>query len=101
MSRFSADRYTAPCRNRNPVLLPRPHDPQHGNIADGWGRERGIDFGGLKAAFTVMCYPTRPRPSLEFPLKRKINPTRVPIEQKESMRWLDNLRLSTECNHPA
>lgn len=28
-------------------------------------------------------------------LKRKINPTRVPIEQKESMRWLDNLRLST------
>jgi hypothetical protein len=29
-------------------------------------------------------------------LKRKINPTRVPIESKESMRWLDNLRLSTE-----
>jgi hypothetical protein len=29
-------------------------------------------------------------------LARKINPTRVPIEQKESMRWLDNLRLSTE-----
>ena len=29
-------------------------------------------------------------------LKRKINPTRVPIEVKESMRWLDNLRQSTE-----
>ena len=29
-------------------------------------------------------------------LKRKINPTRVPIEGKESMRWLDNLRQSTE-----
>lgn len=29
-------------------------------------------------------------------LKRKINPTRVPIDKKESMRWLDNLRLSTE-----
>ncbi len=29
-------------------------------------------------------------------LKRKINPTRVPIDQKESMRWLDNLRRSTE-----
>jgi hypothetical protein len=28
-------------------------------------------------------------------LKRKINPTRVPIEQKESIRWLDNLRQST------
>lgn len=29
-------------------------------------------------------------------LKRKVNPTRVPIERKESMRWLDNMRLSTE-----
>lgn len=27
-------------------------------------------------------------------LKRKINPTRVPIEAKESVRWLDNLRQS-------
>lgn len=27
-------------------------------------------------------------------LKRKINPTRVPIEVKESIRWLDNLRQS-------
>jgi len=29
-------------------------------------------------------------------LKRHINPTRVPIEKKESVRWLDNLRQSTE-----
>lgn len=29
-------------------------------------------------------------------LKRKINPTRVPIEQKESVRWLENLRRTTE-----
>ena len=29
-------------------------------------------------------------------LKRKVNPTRVPIDGKESMRWLANLRLSTE-----
>src|SRR5829696_10597612 len=27
-------------------------------------------------------------------LKRKINPTRVPIEAKESIRWLENLRQS-------
>jgi hypothetical protein len=29
-------------------------------------------------------------------LKRKINPTRVPIEKKESIRWLENLRQSIE-----
>jgi hypothetical protein len=28
-------------------------------------------------------------------LKRKVNPTRVPIEVKESFRWLDNLHRST------
>jgi hypothetical protein len=28
-------------------------------------------------------------------LKRRINPTRVPIEQKESIRWLENIRQST------
>ena len=28
-------------------------------------------------------------------LKKKINPTRVPIEEKESVRWLENLRRST------
>jgi hypothetical protein len=29
-------------------------------------------------------------------LKRRINPTRVPIEKKESVHWLENLRQSTE-----
>ena len=29
-------------------------------------------------------------------LKRKINPTRVPIEGKESVRWLENLRQSVD-----
>lgn len=28
-------------------------------------------------------------------LKRKVNPTRIPIERKESIRWLDNMRQST------
>ena len=29
-------------------------------------------------------------------LKRKINPTRIPIEKKESFRWVQNLKSSTE-----
>ena len=29
-------------------------------------------------------------------LKRRINPTRVPIESKESVRWLENMRRSTD-----
>lgn len=34
-------------------------------------------------------------------LKKKINPTRVPIEQKESYRWLENVRQSTALfKHP-
>lgn len=28
-------------------------------------------------------------------LKKKINPTRIPIEQKESLRWLENLKQSS------
>lgn len=34
-------------------------------------------------------------------LKKKINPTRVPIERKESYRWLENVRQSTALfQHP-
>jgi hypothetical protein len=34
-------------------------------------------------------------------LKKKINPTRIPIEKKESVRWLENLKQSTQLlDHP-
>jgi hypothetical protein len=33
-------------------------------------------------------------------LKKKINPTRVPIEEKESFRWLENLRQATALLNP-
>jgi hypothetical protein len=31
-----------------------------------------------------------------FPLTDTVNPTRVPIKEKESIRWLENLKQSTE-----
>ena len=51
---------------------------------------------GLPLGLTAVKFWSRDRFKGTRALKRKINPTRVPIESKESIRWLDNLRLSTE-----
>ena len=51
---------------------------------------------GLPLGLTAAKFWSRSKFKGTAALKRKINPTRVPIEEKESMRWLDNLRLSTE-----
>jgi hypothetical protein len=51
---------------------------------------------GLPSGLTAAKFWSRARFKGTAALKRKINPTRVPIERKESMRWLDTLRLSTE-----
>lgn len=51
---------------------------------------------GLPLGLTAMKVWSRDKFKGTAALKRKINPTRVPIDQKESVRWLDNLRRSTE-----
>ncbi len=51
---------------------------------------------GLPLGLTAAKFWSREKFRGTKALARKVNPTRVPIEQKESMRWLDNLRLSTE-----
>ena len=51
---------------------------------------------GLPLGLTAAKFRSRARFKGTAALKRKINPTRVPIERKESMRRLDNPRLSTE-----
>lgn len=51
---------------------------------------------GLPLGLTAAKFWSRDKFKGTTALKRRINPTRVPIDQKESMRWLDNLRLSTE-----
>lgn len=51
---------------------------------------------GLPLGLTAAKFWTRKKFKGTAALKKKINPTRVPIEKKESIRWLDNLRQSTE-----
>jgi hypothetical protein len=50
---------------------------------------------GLPLGLTAIKFWTRKKFKGCDALKKKINPTRVPIEKKESVRWLENLKQST------
>ncbi|MBV9033525.1 MAG: IS4 family transposase [Acidobacteriaceae bacterium] len=50
---------------------------------------------GLPLGLTAVRFWTRKKFKGTNALKRSVNPTRVPIEQKESVRWLENLRESS------
>jgi hypothetical protein len=51
---------------------------------------------GLPLGLAAVKFWTRKKFKGTAALKKKINPTRVPIEKKESVRWLQNLTQSTE-----
>jgi hypothetical protein len=51
---------------------------------------------GLPLGLAAIKFWTRKKFKGTSALKKKINPTRVAIEKKESVRWLDNLRQATE-----
>lgn len=51
---------------------------------------------GLPLGLAAAKFWTRKRFKGSRALKRKVNPTRVPIEKKESVRWLEGLRRSTK-----
>jgi hypothetical protein len=51
---------------------------------------------GLPLGLTAVKFWNRKKFKGTAALKRKENPTRVPIEKKESIRWLENLKQSTE-----
>jgi Transposase DNA-binding/Transposase Tn5 dimerisation domain len=50
---------------------------------------------GLPLGLAAIKFWTRKKFKGTDALKRKINPTRVPIAEKESVRWLENLKQST------
>jgi hypothetical protein len=51
---------------------------------------------GLPLGLAAVKFWTRKKFKGTKALKRKVNPTRVPIEKKESVRWLENFRQSIE-----
>jgi Transposase DNA-binding/Transposase Tn5 dimerisation domain len=55
-----------------------------------------VTRGGLPLGLASIKFWNRDKFHGANALKRSINPTRVPIEKKESIRWLENLRQSTE-----
>ena len=54
-----------------------------------------VTLEGLPLGLTAIKFWTRDKFHGCNALKKKVNPTRVPIEKKESIRWLENLRQST------
>src|SRR5918994_1602576 len=55
----------------------------------------GVTPDGLPLGLCAIKFWTRANLKGSSTLKRHINPTRVPIEQKESLRWLDNMRQAS------
>ncbi len=55
-----------------------------------------ITVEGLPLGLAAVKFWNRDKFKGTAALKRKINPTRVPIEKKESVRWLENLRQSID-----
>jgi len=53
-----------------------------------------VTLDGLPLGLSAIKFWTRSKFKGTAALKKKINPTRVPIEQKESFRWLENIRQS-------
>ena len=51
---------------------------------------------GLPLGLCAIKFWTRKQFKGTNELKKRINPTRMPIEEKESYRWLENLKQSTE-----
>jgi len=51
---------------------------------------------GLPLGLSAVKFWNRKKFKGKAALKRKVNPTRVPIEKKESVRWLEDLKQSTE-----
>jgi hypothetical protein len=55
-----------------------------------------VTMEGIPLGLAAVKFWTRKKFKGTAALKKKINPTRVPIEKKESVRWLENLKQASE-----
>jgi hypothetical protein len=61
-----------------------------------------VTTAGVPLGLAAIKFWTRQKFKGTNALKRRVNPTRVPIEQKESIRWLANLKqATTQLDDPA
>lgn len=97
---FSFQRDKPDSIGKTTVLASRPHrNPitlcgllMHSSLA--------ITPQGKPLGITAIKFWTRKKFKGTNALKKKINPTRIPIDQKESVRWLENLKQSTQLANP-
>ena len=75
----------------------RPRGPVHHFTARGFlmHSSLALTLDGLPLGLSAVKFWSRRQFEGCDALKRKINPTRVPVEQKESFRWLENLRQAS------
>ena len=60
-----------------------------------------VTIEGVPLGLAAVKFWTRKKFKGTAALKKKVNPTRIPIEKKESVRWLENLKQSTQLlDHP-
>lgn len=91
-----ADRQAIGILHRSPIGLDRDGKLRHYVVCGiQMHSSLAVTVGGLPLGLTATKFWTRKEFKGCNALKKKINPTRVPIEKKESIRWLENLKQST------
>ena len=91
-----ADRQAVGILHRSPIGFDRDGKPRHYVVCGiQMHSSLAMTTDGLPLGLTATKFWTRKEFKGCNALKRKINPTRVPIEKKESIRWLENLKQST------
>ena len=98
---FSFQRDKPDAIGKTNLLASRPHRSPHTVCGLLMHSSLALTPQGKPLGLTAVKFWTRKRFKGTNALKRKVNLTRIPIEQKESVRWLENLKQSTRLINPS